>query len=42
MIPSAIGRQQPSYMLWFVGLGLMVTLVWLYISVLRLLARIRR
>lgn len=36
------GRLQPSYMPWFLGLGLMVTLVWLYLSVLRLLARIRR
>lgn len=36
------GRLQPSYMPWFVGLGLMVTLVWLYLSVLRLLARVRR
>ncbi len=34
-------RQHPAYMPWFVGLGLMVTLVWLYISVLRLLARVR-
>lgn len=36
------GRTQPRYMPWFVGLGVMVTLVWLYISVLRLLAKIRR
>lgn len=36
------GTRQPVFMPWFVGLGLMVTLVWLYISVLRLLARIRR
>lgn len=36
------GQLQPRYMPWFVGLGLMVTLVWLYISVLRLLARLRR
>jgi len=35
-------RRHPAYMPWFVGLGLMVTLVWLYISVLRLLSRIRR
>lgn len=35
-------RPHPHYMPWLVGLGLMVTLVWLYISILRLLARLRR
>lgn len=28
----------PSYMEWFFGMGLLVTLVWLYIEILRLLA----
>jgi uncharacterized YccA/Bax inhibitor family protein len=35
-------RRHPAYVPWFVDLGLMVTLVWLYISVLRLLSRVRR
>jgi uncharacterized YccA/Bax inhibitor family protein len=33
---------QPDYVHWYAALGLMVTLVWLYISVLRLLASVRR
>ncbi len=32
----------PKYMEWFAAFGLMVTLVWLYIEILRLLAKIRR
>ena len=36
------GRNQPAFMPWYVGLGLMITLVWLYISILRLLANVRR
>lgn len=36
------GRPYPKYMPWLVGLGLMITLVWLYVSVLRLLANLRR
>jgi len=31
----------PSYMNWFAALGLMVTLVWLYVEILRLLAKLR-
>ena len=31
----------PKYMEWYASLGLMVTLVWLYIEVLRLLAKMR-
>lgn len=33
---------QPECMAWYTGLSLMVTLVWLYISVLRLIANLRR
>jgi uncharacterized YccA/Bax inhibitor family protein len=29
----------PQYMEWFAAFGLMVTLIWLYIEMLRLLAR---
>ncbi|GLR16998.1 Bax inhibitor-1/YccA family protein [Portibacter lacus] len=32
----------PSYMEWFAGMGLLVTLVWLYIEILRLLSILNR
>ena len=32
----------PKYMEWFAAFGLMVTLIWLYIEILRLLSKIRR
>jgi uncharacterized YccA/Bax inhibitor family protein len=32
----------PKHMEWYAGFGLMVTLVWLYIEVLRLLSKLRR
>jgi uncharacterized YccA/Bax inhibitor family protein len=32
----------PKHMEWFVGLGLMVSIVWLYLEILRLLAKLRR
>jgi uncharacterized YccA/Bax inhibitor family protein len=35
-------QSQPDYIHWYVALGLMVTLVWLYISILRLIANLRR
>ncbi len=31
----------PKYMEWFAALGLVVTLVWLYLEILRLLAKLR-
>ena len=30
----------PKYMEWFAGMGLMITLVWLYLEILRLLSKI--
>ena len=33
---------QPKYMEWYAGFGLIVTLVWLYMEILRLLAKTRR
>ncbi|EIM64913.1 putative membrane protein [Desulfobacter postgatei 2ac9] len=36
------GRKQPVFMPWYVGLGLMITMVWLYVSILRMLATVRR
>jgi uncharacterized YccA/Bax inhibitor family protein len=35
-------QQAPKYMEWFAAFGLMLTLIWLYIEILRLLAKIRR
>ena len=32
----------PAYMEWYAAFGLLVTLVWLYLELLRLLARLRR
>jgi uncharacterized YccA/Bax inhibitor family protein len=31
----------PRYMEWYAGFGLMVTLVWLYLEILRLLVKLR-
>ncbi len=33
--------QSPKYMEWFCALGLVVTLVWLYLEFLRLLSKLR-
>jgi uncharacterized YccA/Bax inhibitor family protein len=38
MIENGIRSGQPKFMEWFAGFGLMVTLIWLYIEILRLLA----
>ena len=40
-IENASRRGLPGYMNWIGALGLMVTLVWLYLEILRLLARTR-
>jgi uncharacterized YccA/Bax inhibitor family protein len=32
----------PKYMEWYAGFGLMVTLVWLYLEILRLLGKVRK
>lgn len=37
----AARQRAPKYMEWFCGLGLLVTLVWLYVEFLRLLAKLR-
>jgi len=38
-----LSRQSPpDYMIWYTALGLLVTLVWMYVSILRLLASLRR
>jgi len=42
MIESAVRMGGPKYMEWYGAFGLMVTLVWLYLEILRLLAKTRR
>jgi uncharacterized YccA/Bax inhibitor family protein len=39
-IESGVLNQQPKYMEWFGAMGLMITLVWLYIEFLRLLSKL--
>lgn len=40
MIEKGSERQLPKYMEWFSAMGLMITLVWLYIEFLKLLAKL--
>ncbi len=42
MIDQASSQGAPKYMEWYCAFGLMVTLVWLYMELLRLLAKSRR
>jgi uncharacterized YccA/Bax inhibitor family protein len=42
MIESAARMSAPKYMEWYGAFGLMVTLVWLYLEILRLLSKVRR
>ena len=40
-IEKASERGIPKYMEWYGAFGLLVTLVWLYLEILRLLAKLR-
>jgi uncharacterized YccA/Bax inhibitor family protein len=40
-IESATNMGVPKYMEWYAGFGLMVTLIWLYLEILRLLVKLR-
>jgi uncharacterized YccA/Bax inhibitor family protein len=42
IIESGAARGSPKYMEWYSAFGLLVTLVWLYMEILRLLANTRR
>lgn len=42
MIESGVNNGAPKYMEWYGAFGLMVTLIWLYLEILRLLAKARR
>jgi uncharacterized YccA/Bax inhibitor family protein len=39
MIENGVAKGAPKYMEWFGAFGLMVTIVWLYIEILRLLSK---
>lgn len=41
LIEEGVERKAPKFMEWYAGYGLMVTLVWLYLELLRLLAKLR-
>jgi uncharacterized YccA/Bax inhibitor family protein len=41
MIAQGEAAGAPRYMEWYSGFALLVTLVWLYLEVLRLLTRLR-
>jgi len=41
-IERSAASDEPKYMEWYGAFGIMVTLVWLYIEILRLLAKLRR
>ena len=40
-IEKGVARRAPKYMEWYGGFSLLVTLVWMYLEVLRLLAKLR-
>ncbi|HKK46879.1 MAG TPA: Bax inhibitor-1/YccA family protein [Balneolaceae bacterium] len=42
MIEKGVQARAPQYFEWYTSFGLMVTLVWLYIEILRLLAKLQR
>lgn len=41
-IEQGVERDAPKYMEWYAAFGLMVTLVWLYLEILRLLSKLNR
>jgi uncharacterized YccA/Bax inhibitor family protein len=42
MVEQGVARQWPKHMEWYGAFGLLVTLVWLYLEMLRLLGNLRR
>jgi uncharacterized YccA/Bax inhibitor family protein len=42
VIESGIESQAPKYMEWYSAFGLLVTVIWLYLEILRLLAKLRK
>ena len=42
LIESGVAQGAPRYMEWYSAFGLLVTLIWLYLEMLRLLSKVRR
>jgi len=42
LIAQNAARRAPKFMEWYCGFSLLVTLVWLYLEILRLLAKLRQ
>lgn len=42
MIEQAVDRRAPKFMEWYCGFALLLTLVWLYMEILRLLSKLNR
>ena len=42
LIEKGVANQAPKQLEWYAGFGLLVTLVWLYLELLRLLSKLRR
>jgi uncharacterized YccA/Bax inhibitor family protein len=41
VVEDGVSRGSPRYMEWYCGMALLVTLVWLYLEILRLLSKLR-
>ena len=42
VIETSIRQRAPAYMEWYCGMALLITLVWLYMEILRLLSKLNR
>lgn len=42
LIATGVANRAPRYMEWYAGFAILVTLVWLYLEILRLLAKLQR
>ncbi|PKK37002.1 hypothetical protein BWI96_08970 [Siphonobacter sp. SORGH_AS_0500] len=42
LIEAGVAQQAPKYMEWYSAFGLLVTIVWLYLEILKLLAKLNR
>jgi uncharacterized YccA/Bax inhibitor family protein len=42
LIETGVGTRAPKFMEWYAGFGLMVTIVWIYFEMLRLLSKLAR
>jgi uncharacterized YccA/Bax inhibitor family protein len=41
LVRQGVAREAPTYMEWYCAFGLMATLIWLYLEMLRLLGKLR-